>query len=267
MVKILMGLTLALLACGMAVSQGQPAAAPASATVVAPATSEVPADSETGPFVPLPSKLTGNLKECPQDMEYIIVDYNPKRIYEICIDRYEYPNQKGLFPRTGITWYQAKQLCNKQGKYLCSDRQWLEACQGMNNWDFGYYNVFDAEKCNVQSEAAHKSGDHPECKTRNYEVFDLIGNVREWTAGGGVGASGGTFKNGRGARCSRWDPLSLKQGYDDVGFRCCVKVNTGRYGKVSMDMLKNKGDVAPAADSLGTDLPETPPTQGAPVSK
>ncbi|OGS33545.1 MAG: hypothetical protein A2293_09025 [Elusimicrobia bacterium RIFOXYB2_FULL_49_7] len=183
------------------------------------------------PKVPF-KRIIGVLKECPSDMEYIVVDYNPKNVYEICIDRYEYPNQKGEFAMTNVSWYKAKTLCDNQGKYLCWNKEWLEACLGLNNYDFSYYNVFDEERCNVQGNTLVRSGDKPKCKTDGYEVFDLVGNVREWNGDGAIGAAGGTYQNGRGARCSRWDELTLKSGYPDVGFRCCAKVNTGRYGKV-----------------------------------
>jgi len=207
-------------------------------------------------------KRKGGLTECPQMTEYVVVRANPKRVYEVCIDQYEYPNQKGQMPLTQVTWYRAQQLCEARGKYLCADREWLEACMGINNWDYGYYNVYDPEKCNVSSDSIRKSGDSPNCKTHHYEVYDLIGNVREWTSGGGVGASGGNYKNGRGARCTRWDALSLKEDYKDVGFRCCVKVFTGRYGRVNPAMLGTGQQKGIAIDTLG----EEPPPAGTPAS-
>ena len=93
---------------------------------------EPPADNPE-PQTPAQGQVTGKktlvkklgrrvLTQCPEDMEYIIMDYNPKAVYEICIDRYEYPNQVGEMPKVGTTWYKAKQLCEGKGKYLCWDR-------------------------------------------------------------------------------------------------------------------------------------------------
>jgi formylglycine-generating enzyme required for sulfatase activity len=190
--------------------------------------------SETKNMTPpvVKKKITGVLKKCPEDMQYVIVDYNPRRVYEVCIDRYEYPNKVGERPMVDVSWYGAKKRCKEQGKYLCWDKEWIEACMGLDNWDFSYYNVYDPEKCNVNGETFDRIGDNKECKTHHYEVYDLVGNVREWVGGGGIGVVGGSYKHGRGARCSRWDQMSVKRTYQDVGFRCCARVNTGRYSKV-----------------------------------
>jgi len=199
------------------------------------------------------------ITKCPEDMEYIIMDYNPKVVYEVCIDRYEYPNQVGQMPMTGMTWYKAKELCDGKGKYLCWDKEWTKACVGLNNWDFGYYNVYDSAKCNVKSDGIKKIGDNPDCKTKNYDVYDMVGNAREWTRGGGIGASGGSYKDGRAARCSKWDALTLKRGFDDVGFRCCERVFTGRYGKVSKEvLLQGKNAPATPEPELGPDSAAAP---------
>lgn len=222
-----------------------------------------PLPGETPRITAKKKKIFGVLKECPPDMQYIVVDFNPKNVYEICIDRYEYPNIKDAMPASNVTWYMANKLCKNQGKQLCWDKEWMDACLGLNNWDFSYYNVFDQERCNVQSDSAVKSGSKTQCKTGGYEVYDLVGNLREWTGGGGIGAMGGSFKNGRSARCSRWDELSLQKSYPDVGFRCCAKVNTGRYGKVSKEKLK-AGAVAPAAAPVEPAPPATPRTPASP---
>ncbi len=173
----------------------------------------------------------GLLTECPEDMEYII-SRQKRRVREFCIDRYEYPNKKGEKPMADITWYMAKQMCERAGKRLCMDWEWEDACAGLNKWDYAYHNVYDETKCNTAGSEPVKSGDFSECKTKNYELYDMVGNLREWTAGGGVGAAGGIYKDKRGARCSRWDALSLQTKDSNTGFRCCINVNTGRFGKV-----------------------------------
>ncbi|MBL8025580.1 MAG: SUMF1/EgtB/PvdO family nonheme iron enzyme [Fibrobacteres bacterium] len=178
-----------------------------------------------------PKMRAGVLTECPEDMEYII-SRQKRKVREFCIDRYEYPNKKGERPMADITWYKADQLCEKAGKRLCADWEWEDACAGLNKWDYAYHNVYDETKCNEHGEEVAKSGDFPDCMTKNYLLWDMVGNLQEWTSGGGVGASGGTYKNKKSARCSKWDALSLKEKNDKTGFRCCVSVNTGRFGKV-----------------------------------
>jgi hypothetical protein len=217
-------------------------------------------EDSTGPLplkAPPKKKILGVLKACPEDMAYVVVDFNPKKLYEVCVDRYEYPNEKGKTPKSNVTWYMAGKLCKEQGKYLCWDKEWVSACLGPNKWDFSYYNVFDAERCNVQSDSVVKSGDKSQCKTGGYEVYDMVGNLREWVGGGGIGVVGGSYKNGRAARCSRWEVMSLQKTYPDVGFRCCAKLNTGRYGKVEKEVLKGTKP-PPAADTSTVQKPLVP---------
>ena len=35
-----------------------------------------------------------------------------------CIDIYEYPNQKGVLPRSSVTWEEALAMCEKEGKHV-----------------------------------------------------------------------------------------------------------------------------------------------------
>jgi len=197
-----------------------------------------PAPGESPLKTPPKKKIFRVLKECPPEMQYIVVNFNPKKVYEICIDRYEYPNIKGEMPKVDVTWYMAHKLCEEQGKFLCWEKEWIMACLGPSNYDFSYYNVYDQQRCNVQSEAILPSGAKPQCKTNGYDVYDMVGNAREWMGDGGIGAVGGSYKDGRSARCSRWDFLAIQKTYPDVGFRCCAKVFTGRYGKVPDELLK-----------------------------
>ena len=47
-----------------------------------------------------------------------------------CIDRFEYPNQKGVFPIIMVNWTESQALCEEQGKRLCDENEWTFACEG-----------------------------------------------------------------------------------------------------------------------------------------
>jgi len=126
---------------------------------------------------------------CPPDSVLIVTDANAlngsgKKPSDVafCIDRTELSN--GDRPRGGLSAGAARSACKKAGRHICSNRQWLRAC---NN------GAPDAAACNI-SGAVRKGGSAAGCATRD-GVLDMIGNVGEWTAegvirGGDVGGGG-----------------------------------------------------------------------------
>src|SRR5262245_28490817 len=47
-----------------------------------------------------------------------------------CMDRYEYPNEKGAIPQMLTSWQQATATCKSQGKRLCTEPEFDFACEG-----------------------------------------------------------------------------------------------------------------------------------------
>ncbi len=47
-----------------------------------------------------------------------------------CIDRYEYPNDRGKRPTVFVTWDEARDLCANEGKRICAAEEWTLACEG-----------------------------------------------------------------------------------------------------------------------------------------
>lgn len=97
-------------------------------------------------------------------------------------------------PVVCLTWYQAKQFCEWDGKRLCSEAEWEKAARGVDGriypWGnekpaahLAHYNLdgekldigyFDLDTMPVGSKKPY--GDSP------YGVSDLAGNVWEWTS-------------------------------------------------------------------------------------
>ena len=159
--------------------------------------------------------------QCPDDMVSLT---------ESCIDRYEFPNIQGSSPLINATFTVAKQACKQQGKHLCSDTEWLEACtnQGTHRWPYG--NTYLAETCNdhgwVESEIhgiVAKSGSYDNCVTPN-GVYDLSGNLWEWTEksnGGRLRGGGWELSAGLG-QCRSFSDPGNDYHAGEVGFRCCA---------------------------------------------
>lgn len=218
-----------------------------------PEVDELPVETTTAPVPPPP-------EGCPSNMVTIesgsfmmgsndserndLVEQPAKKqsVEKYCIDRYEYPNQKGATPTRSVSLSEAKQLCENNGKRLCSEVEWERACKGswslMNNQQYSFGSQWVKGICNTKdynsmmedrTNDLANSGDFAECTTPD-GVHDLNGNVQEWTS------SKGHFQNDEGkyiikggsyqtpkfqSRCSffREDSPILRQA--DVGFRCC----------------------------------------------
>jgi formylglycine-generating enzyme required for sulfatase activity len=114
----------------------------------------------------------------------------PVTLRPYCIDRYEFPNEAGALPRTELSWTEARDACAAVGKRLCSAAEWERACKGTAGWRQSYGPERDPAACNTpidgsgpgdQPAPLAPSGSHPRCQSPE-GVFDLNGNVSEWTA-------------------------------------------------------------------------------------
>ncbi len=171
-----------------------------------------------------------------------------------CMDRYEWPNQKGELPRTLTSWPEAARFCVSAGKRLCTADEFTFACEGESMRAHVYGNERSAEICNADRpyiartydyepwDACHKkpackaelarldqrlpAGAKPECVSE-HGVFDLNGNVNEWVVrtdqksphrSGLKGGWWGPVRN----RCRPMTTFHLEGDYGyEQGFRCC----------------------------------------------
>ena len=149
-----------------------------------------------------------------------------------CIDIYEYPNVEGDMPVQGDSWYFANTTCIAEGKHLCTEAQWTKACKGPYNYRFIYGNDFDEFKCRSQlpfDDGPAPLGSYPECKN-NWGVYDMSGNVWEWTSEVATGAKkvlrGGAWHTWGDVFCDHYfDRYNAnhddKAVFGSEGFRCC----------------------------------------------
>lgn len=134
----------------------------------------------------------------------------------------------GRLPWTRITWAGAKAACELRARRLCERDEWLDACDGvagMGGSAFSYGDTLDAEKCNTGGMGVEPGGTHVSCKSLG-GVFDLNGNVREWTGNVKASASarGGAFRSTATHQCLDGDTeqRTAPDAADvETGFRCC----------------------------------------------
>jgi hypothetical protein len=66
-----------------------------------------------------------------------------------CVDRYEYPNQVGELPRVLTSWREARVLCEREGKRLCTEAEFNFACEGPDMLPHVYGYTRDQTRCNI----------------------------------------------------------------------------------------------------------------------
>ena len=145
-----------------------------------------------------------------------------------CMDMYEYPNESAGEPVVEKTWSEAESLCGKQGKRLCTEGEWELACGGWKQTAFPYGTSYDNGQCNTQSQTIQLSGGNPGCKSP-FGVYDLSGNVYEWTASNWSSkyeekvVKGGNWNSGaENSGCKARFGQSAVTGSTAIGFRCCL---------------------------------------------
>ncbi|MBD3248240.1 SUMF1/EgtB/PvdO family nonheme iron enzyme [Candidatus Falkowbacteria bacterium] len=143
---------------------------------------------------------------CPSDMIYI-----PTSAGGFCIDKYEASagagceygdpqNQdqtranlekgdcepvakEGAAPWRNISQDQAKVACAKAGKRLPANEEWLQAALGTP--DTGPWEETDCQVDNNWDQQPGACGSADNCRS-SFGVYDMIGNVWEWTEGNAV---------------------------------------------------------------------------------
>ena len=159
----------------------------------------------------------------------------------------------GMVPQGYITQVEAAAACGEAGKRLCSDSEWLRACQGPSTTTYPYGDSLQPGVCNddrtchpvvqyfettadwIWSELGHPcinqlpaglatTAAHGGCETAE-GAFDMMGNLHEWTAD-----PAGTFRGGfyvdtvvNGPGCLyRTTAHNIYHWDYSTGFRCCA---------------------------------------------
>lgn len=177
----------------------------------------------------------------------------PTQPMHFCIDRFEYPDRRGEYPWIMVDWNEAGAICSREGKRLCTEAEWTFACEGEAARPYPYGYTRDPEACvvdrpwrEVDAEAlvppdtdraraeldrlwqGEPSGSRPRCRSV-FGVYDMTGNIDEWTVGVVRGDKPSILKGGYwGPVRDRCRPSTRVHGEDftfyQQGFRCCSDV-------------------------------------------
>lgn len=177
----------------------------------------------------------------------------PQKAMHYCIDRFEYPNRKNESPIIFVNFPDAEGLCKKENKRLCTEDEWTFACEGEDAtpYPYGYdrdkeacavdrpYRLFDGKaygrKATLIAELDRlwqgvPSGSQPKCRSP-FGVYDMIGNVDEWTLSSIQGRRS-ILKGGYwGPVRTRCRPSTRAHGEEHAfyqqGLRCCSDAPSG----------------------------------------
>ncbi|MFZ5479230.1 MAG: thioredoxin domain-containing protein [Myxococcota bacterium] len=165
--------------------------------------------------------------------------------FEAAIEEEKAVSAKHEVPALKVTWYQAKEACDNAGKRLCTEEEWVTACQNARAVDdngngeladdmiegtaYPYGDFHDDGRC-WDDRAGDDfrpvyTGEMPGCATPT-GVYDLTGNVEEWVGESpekAVLLGGAWDTKDDHARCYRRND-SFGAGYANArtGFRCCA---------------------------------------------
>jgi len=98
-----------------------------------------------------------------------------------CIDKFEYPNIAMAKPQNGITWFEANSACQDEGKRLCTEAEWENACKGISDFTYPYGYFHKIGICPDYANGIQPSGSYPQC-TGYHNVYDMSGNLWEWVS-------------------------------------------------------------------------------------
>ena len=121
---------------------------------------------------------------CPDDM--FLVDIPPGKqgrpFFKVCVDRFEYPNQRDVIPQGNVSYQEAQELCKRKAN-ACALRMsgngpavaWKDTHTPMD----GIRMTINAtQRCCC----SRTVGSRHNCVSK-YGGYDMVGNIFEWVTG------------------------------------------------------------------------------------
>lgn len=156
----------------------------------------------------------------------------------------EIPPGEIRFPVSNVSWYDARDYCQWKGKRLPTEEEWEYAARGKESLLYPYGNEWkpelsSASLSNTRIGKLSAVGNYPTGQSP-FKVFDMAGNVAEWTDSDFVPypnskakeqpnnkvMRGGSYLNPPSQQTAterRWYPPQTTE--DFIGFRCAKSLN------------------------------------------
>lgn len=162
-------------------------------------------------------------------------------------------SQKSVYPQAYISRNEASAACRESSKRLCTNSEWVTACKGPSATTYPYgnerkqaycvdtnrvaplaklfegrgryqYEPMNDPRLNQFAGTVAQTGSFGRC-TNSFHVYDMVGNVHEWTSDPAGTFRGGYYLDTRinGEGCN-YRTVAHPATYHDysTGFRCCA---------------------------------------------
>lgn len=100
-------------------------------------------------------------------------------------DEWDYDPKHANRPATNLNWHEAAAYCAWLGGRLPTEGEWEKAARGVEGYVFPWNNEWEASNANLEhygKGSAQSVDRYGKTDRSGYEVINLAGNVREWTA-------------------------------------------------------------------------------------
>ena len=92
-----------------------------------------------------------------------------------------YRNNYDMRPVNNVSWFEANSYCKWVGKRLPTEEEWEKAVRGPNGNNYPWGNEFNENKANLNNGDTVPVGSIEGDKSY-YDVYDMAGNLKEWTS-------------------------------------------------------------------------------------
>ena len=142
-------------------------------------------------------------------------------------DAYGYSEERKDYPVVLVSFDDAVEFCKWDGKRLPIEEEWEKAARGTDGRIYPWGNAFDKDKANTSLSGVigvTKAGRYEAGKSP-YGVYDMAGNVWEWT-GTDFDERGKAVRGGSWGLTHRFATTFSRVGYipvtkiNNLGFRC-----------------------------------------------